>query len=66
MCQHWFKAIFLLLFVPSFLPVADDLRLNACVFKWPSEILIKLEDNTTRLAIRREQTEDHIQTRFVN
>ncbi|CAG5890787.1 unnamed protein product [Menidia menidia] len=41
----------------------DDLRLNSCVFQWPSQILVELEDNKERLVITRTQAEDHLQTR---
>ncbi|XP_062414629.1 dynein axonemal heavy chain 3-like [Pungitius pungitius] len=44
----------------------DDLKLNACVYHWPNNILTELEDSRIHLATMKEQAQDFLQNRFMN
>ncbi|KAI4817445.1 hypothetical protein KUCAC02_010846 [Chaenocephalus aceratus] len=44
---------------------SGDLRLNSCVFKWPSQILTELDNNKNRLDSMKLQAEDYLQTRIL-
>lgn len=58
----WYLPLrFLLSVCPS--PEADDVELNAYLFRWPEKILKELEESKVRLAATREETEDFIEQR---
>lgn len=44
-------------------PEANDVELNAYLFRWPEKILKELEESKVRLAATREETEDYIEQR---
>ncbi|KAM8840267.1 dynein axonemal heavy chain 3-like isoform 2-T2 [Spinachia spinachia] len=43
----------------------DDLKLNACVYHWPNNILAELEDSRTHLVTMKEQAQDFLQNRVL-
>ena len=57
------KKIEVSLCCPLLVPPAEDLRLNASVFKWPDSLLAVMDQSKTRLASCSSQAEDHVSKR---